>query len=110
MADNKSTTQSPKPAKAQASEVDEEYVEPQWEAEPSPERDRTKRRMSEGVRNDLVMNGFALDPSTGDLLVSDDGGETVDVVPREKVGEELKRRTEELAEKHKAVTPEGPGL
>jgi hypothetical protein len=102
MADNKSTQ---KPARTAASE--EEYVEPQWEA-PS-DRDRSKRRMSEGVRQELVINGFALDPNTGDLLVSDDG-ENVEVVPRAKAADRIRKLTKELEERRKPATPEGPGL
>lgn len=106
MADIKSTT--PKPAKAEPEEKPAPVDMGQWE-EPS-ERDRSKRRMSEGVRYELQVNGFAVDPNTGDLLVSDNGGESVDVIPREKAAEEMRKRTKAIEERNKAVKPEGPGL
>lgn len=72
-------------------------------------RDRAKPRMSEGVRAEIAANGFAIDPGTGRLLTgdADDKGQlsNVQVVPQEQATRELKRLTEELAERRESVTP-----
>jgi hypothetical protein len=78
-------------------------------------RDRTKPRMSEGVRAELAANGFAIDPATGELLTADsnDKGElsNVQVVDRDKAPAELKRLTDERAKAQESATPEpGPAL
>jgi hypothetical protein len=71
MAEDKSTTAGPKPAKTtEPATAPEPKPEPQPEAKPQSVPERPF--ISEGVRDEIERTGQALDPATGRVLTRED--------------------------------------